>query len=317
MKPIFRPYQNEEDYWRMREFLRRVFRVNNRLERSWHVARLDYARWHLCLNCDKVRLEDIAYLWETDCEGSREREIVSIVMPEGGPGEAHLMVHPDFDTAELEEEMLSMAQERLAASGPDGSRRLCVWSSGLNALRQSILSERGFEKRSAAEHQWRRDLDQPIPGAPVAPGYTIRSLGDGLELLERCYASGLGFHEGDINTAVENRDDPAWYRNIQNAPLYRRDLDLVAVAPDGAIAAFCTIWFDDVTRSAYVEPLATVPAHRRLGLGRALLTEGLRRLHRMGATRAFVGGFGPAANALYESVMGPEHELYEPWVKKW
>jgi ribosomal protein S18 acetylase RimI-like enzyme len=91
----------------------------------------------------------------------------------------------------------------------------------------------------------------------------------------------------------------------------------VAVAPDGAIAAFCTIWFDDVTRSAYVEPLATVPAHRRLGLGRALLTEGLRRLHRMGATRAFVGGFGPAANALYESVMGPEHELYEPWVKKW
>jgi len=60
-----------------------------------------------------------------------------------------------------------------------------------------------------------------------------------------------------------------------------------------------------------------VPAHRRLGLGRALLTEGLRRLQRMGAMRAFVGGFSPAANALYASVMGPEHELYEPWVKKW
>ena len=42
----------------------------------------------------------------------------------------------------------------------------------------------------------------------IAPGYTIRSLGDGLELLERCYASGLGFHEGDIKVAVENRDDP-------------------------------------------------------------------------------------------------------------
>lgn len=82
--------------------------------------------------------------------------------------------------------------------------------------------------------------------------------------------------------------------------------------------AFCTIWFDDVTRSAYVEPLATVPAHRRLGPGRALLTEGLQRLQRMGATRgAFVGGFSPAANALYGSVMGLEHELCEPWVKKW
>ncbi len=41
----------------------------------------------------------------------------------------------------------------------------------------------------------------------------------------------------------------------------RRDLDLVAIAPDGAVAAFCTIWFDDVTRSAYYEPVATVPTH--------------------------------------------------------
>lgn len=319
MKPSFRPYQTEKDYWRMREFLRGVFRANDGLERSWHVARLDYARWHLCLNCDKVRLEDIVYLWEADGDDGREREMVGIVMPEGGPGEAHLMVHPDFDTVELEEQMLSIAEESLAlaASSPDGVRKLCVWAPEPNALRQSVLSQRGYEKHNAAEHQWRRDLDQPIPDAPVAPGYTIRSLGDGLELLERCYASGLGFHEGDINTAVDNRDDPTWYRNIQNAPLYRRDLDLVAIAPDGAVAAFCTIWFDDVTRSAYIEPLATVPAHRRLGLGRALLTEGLRRLQRLGATRAFVGGFSPAANALYSSVMGPEHELYEPWVKKW
>ena len=317
MKPTFRPYQNEEDYWRMREFLRRVFMANNGLERSWHVARLDYARRHLCLNCDKVRLEDTVYLWENGSDHGREREMVAIAMPEGGPGEVHLMIHPDYHTAELEEEMLSAAEGRLAANGPDGLRRLCVWSPEQNWLRQSILGKRGYDKRNAAEYQWRRDLDQPIPDAPVAPGYTIRSLGDGLELLERCYASGLGFHEGDINTAVENRNDPTWYRNIQNAPLYRRDLDLVAIAPDGAVAAFCTIWFDDVTRSAYVEPLATVPAHRRLGLGRALLPEGLRRLQRIGTTRAFVGGFSPAANALYESVMGPEHELYEPWVKKW
>jgi hypothetical protein len=44
MKTLFRPYQTEDDYWRMREFLRQVFFLNHRLERSWHVARLDYAR---------------------------------------------------------------------------------------------------------------------------------------------------------------------------------------------------------------------------------------------------------------------------------
>jgi hypothetical protein len=41
-----RPYQNEEDYWRMRSFLRQVFLLNDCLEHSWHVARLDYWRWH-------------------------------------------------------------------------------------------------------------------------------------------------------------------------------------------------------------------------------------------------------------------------------
>jgi hypothetical protein len=32
---------------------------------------------------------------------------------------------------------------------------------------------------------------------------------------------------------------------------------------------------------------------------------------------AFVGGYSPAANALYESVMGPDHELDEPWTRQW
>jgi mycothiol synthase len=311
MKPVFRPYQTEDDYWRMRKFLRHVFILNQRLERSWHVARLDYARWHTCLNCAKVGLDEVAFLWEMD------GKIVAMLMPDGGPGEAHFCVHPTLRTLELEEEMLNIAEERLATVKPDGSRKLVLWVPGQDRLRQELVSRHGYNKGGWPEHQWHRDLDVTIPDAPVPSGYSVRSLGDGLELLERCYASGLGFHEGDIKIAVENRDDVTWYRNIQSAPLYRRDLDLVAIAPDGAIAAFCTIWFDDVTRSAYFEPVATVPAHQRRGLGKALLIEGLCRLQRMRATRAFVGGYSTAANALYSSVMGPDHELSEPWVKEW
>jgi GNAT superfamily N-acetyltransferase len=69
--------------------------------------------------------------------------------------------------------------------------------------------------------------------------------------------------------------------------------------------------------SEIFEPVATVPAHQRRGLGKALLLEGLRRLQRMGATRAFVEGHNVAANALYGSVFGPAHEWYEVWVKEW
>ena len=307
----FRPYADEADYWHMRTFLREVFMLNNRLERSWPVARLDYARWHSLLNVAKVQMQEVVFLWEAD------GELVGFVMPDGGKGEAHLCVHPMLRTRELEEEMLSVAEERLAKEAGDGKQRLRAWSPEQDELLKQLLVERGYSRTEGTESVWRRRLDEPIEDAPLAEGYTIRSLGDGIEILERCYASGLGFHQGDIRIAVENRNDTSWYRNIQTAPLYRRDLDLIVAAPDGSIAAFCTIWFDDVTRSGYFEPVATVPAHQKRGLGKALMTEGLRRLQRMGCTLATVAGGTPWANALYRSVMGPEHELYEPWVKEW
>lgn len=311
MTITYRPYQTEEDFWRMRVFLREVFVLNDFRERAWHVARLEYSRWHVCLNCHNVTLDQVAHLWESD------GKLIAIAMPDGGPEEAHFMIHPDYETREFEEEMLAVSEEKLSIPKEDGRRFLGVWAMADDTLRREMLAEHGYERKGWVETQHRRDLSLPIEDVPVPAGYTIRTLGDGLELLERCYASGLGFHEGDIKIAVENRDDPTWYRNIQNAPLYRRDLDLVAVAPDGSIASFCTIWFDDVTRSAYYEPVATVPAHQRQGLSRAVLTEGLHRLKRMGCLWAFVAGFEPGPNKLYERTVGPAYGSYQAWVKTW
>jgi hypothetical protein len=36
------PYQSEDDYWRIRQFLREVFGLNARRELSWPVYRFDY-----------------------------------------------------------------------------------------------------------------------------------------------------------------------------------------------------------------------------------------------------------------------------------
>jgi len=310
MQLTLRAYQTEDDYWRIREFLRRVFLLNDRRELSWHVARFDYWRWHGIENMGHGKLERDVFIWET-AYGQ-----IAAVLNREGPGDVFLQTQPGFRTPELDEEMIMVAEKHLTLTRADGKHKLWVWIDSRDDVRHAILTRRGYAKGDSPEYQWRRALDAPIPDVPVPAGYTVRALGDGLELLERCYASGLGFHD-DIKTAVENRSDPTWYRNIQNAPLYRRDLDLVAVAPDGAIASFATIWFDDVTRSACFEPVATVPAHRRHGLGKAVMTEGLRRLKRMGAVIAFVGGSAPPANALYASVMGKEFDLSEPWIKEW
>jgi mycothiol synthase len=312
MKCRLRPYQTEEDYWRIREFLRQVMILNDLHEYSWHVARLDYWWWFCNPYLEKIDPEENVFIWET--EGG---QIAGVLNPEGR-GQAFLHTHPVFRTPALDEEMVAVAEESLSVSNPEGQRALQVFIDSQDTAYQEVLSRRGFHRVEAAgeqEVQHRRSLDEPLPEVPRVPGYTVRSLGDGLELLERCYASGLGFHNDDIQTARDNRDHPEWYRSIQMAPLYRRDLDLVAVADDGSIAAFCTIWFDDLTRTAVFEPVATVPAHQKRGLGKGVMLEGLYRLKRMGCKVALVGGYSPAANALYFSVMGPEHDISEPWEK--
>jgi GNAT superfamily N-acetyltransferase len=312
MKLTMRSYQNNEDYWRIREFLRRVMLLNKQRELSWHVARWDYWWWFANPNLEKLDPEKCVFLWETE-----NGEIVAALNPEE-PGHAFPQIHPGFKTPKLEEEMVATAEENLFAPTKEGRQRLWVWRDSQDQGGQEILKRRGFQRvegEEEEEYQHRCSLDIPLPGSQPVSGYTIRSLGDGLELLERCYASGLGFHDDDIHTARDNRDHPGWYHDLQSAPLYRRDLDLVAIAADGSIASFCTIWFDDVSRTAYFEPVATVPAHRRHGLGKALLIEGLHRLQRMGCQVAFVGGYSEAANALYFSVMGPERDISVPWQK--
>ena len=305
MQLTMRAYQTEEDYWRIREFLREVFLLNDRREFCWHVARLDYWRWHLIETCQVCNpIESVIFIWETE-----EKWIGAVLHPESR-GEAFLQVHPAWRTPELLQEMLDFAERHLVHP----QRKLWVLADSQDEPLGTILVRRGYIKRGRPEYQWRRDLDAPIPDVPVAPGYTVRSLGEADELPSRSWASWRAFHPDEPDECYEGW---TWYHNIQRMPLYRRDLDLVAVAPTGEIASFCTIWYDDATRSALFDPVGTMPEHQRRGLARAIMTEGLRRLKRMGATRAFVGGYEPGPNALYASVMGGDHDLSEPWIKEW
>lgn len=312
MKLKMRPYHNEEDYWKMRHFLRDVMLLNDLHQHSWHVARLDYWWWFIQPDIEKIDLSTSIFFWETETG-----ELAAILNPEG-KGQAYLQIHPKCRTPELEEEMIVTAETHFKHPNREGKQRVLVFADSKDATRHNILKRRGYQKVERPEtnetiHLF--SLDQEISNMDTPEGYTIRALGHGLELLERCYASGLGFHDDNIQTARENRDDPSWYHHIQSAPLYRRDLDLVAVANDGSIASFCTVWFDDVTRTAYFEPVATVPKHQRHGLGKAVLTEGLKRLKTMGAKLATVGGYSEAANGLYFSVFGKEYDLLQPWEK--
>ena len=171
MRLIRRKYRCEDDYWAIRAFLREVFLLNGRREVSWPLYRWDYWRWHVNENIFRFSLEAAVFLWETT-----DGRLAAVLHPEG-PGEAFLQVHPAYRSAELELEMMMVAETQFATTQPDGSQRLMLWAHEDDGLRSDLLTRRGYVRgqrpnTSAAVH-W--IAPSPIFSPPA--GYTIRALG--------------------------------------------------------------------------------------------------------------------------------------------
>ena len=308
MKPTMRNYQNETDYWCIREFLREVSLLNDRHDYSWSLLRWDYWRWHVNENIFHLKLEDVVTIWEVN------GQIAAVLNPDHDD-EAFFQVHPHFREDISMAEMLAIAEGKLSKTKGTGSKELIVWVNAADDSTKAIFSERGYAcSKFSTEHMRRCCLSQPVRDCVPPAGYAVRALGDESELPARSWLSWKAFHPDEPDDKYEGWE---WCKNVQRVPLYRRDLDIVAVAEDGELAAFCTVWFDDVTRTAVFEPVGTHPTHQQRGLGKAVMSEGLRRAQRLGATLATVSSYGRAAHALYESMGFTEFDLLEPWIREW
>lgn len=308
MKLSIRKYQEEFDGDKIREFLQKAFLINGRRELLWTVNRWDYWRWHINENVYHFNLGAAVFIWENE-----EGKIVAVLNPEGS-GNAFLQIHPDYKNRELEIEMISIAETQFAATQTDGSQELVIWVNQYDQQRQDLLSRRGYVKQAEPEYQRHRNMDKPITENPLPDGYSLKTINSEEDLPARAWVSWKAFHSGEPD---ENYYGWQWYKNIQKAPLYRSDLDLVAVAPNGEYAAFVTVWYDEATQTATLDPVGTHPDYQRKGLAKALIAEGLRRVKTLGATLCAVGSFSEEAGALYASMGFNDYELCEPWMKKW
>jgi GNAT superfamily N-acetyltransferase len=306
MKIKMVPCKEEDDFWRIRNFLREVFLLNGRVEDSWHVARWDYWRWHYIKTCQICEpFDKVTATWQTE-DGS----IIAVLHPIGG-GEVRLHIHPEHRSPELEDEAFAYAENNFFDLTGDGRHFLLVPVVKCDTLRQNVLSNRGFEKQPGWGHHYWQDLATPLPSRELPAGYEVRSMGMLDEHPSRCWASWRAFHP---NEPDEEYSGYSWYQNLQSAPLYRRDLDIVAIAPNNEIAAFCTIFYDDYSRSAVTVVVGTAAEYWRQGLGKAVMIEGMRRLKELGCTRVFSTAHDEPAEALYGSLMN-EMRATDTWVK--
>lgn len=306
-----RPYAGEKDYQRVRELLIESYATTERIHNWW----LD--RWEVFRFSGRVsdelansrRWEKDVRLWEADTEDSQGcPKLVGVVNPEEGD-DFFIQIHPHH--RHIEEEMLTWAEQHHRASRPAEAERwpLSTFLYEHDVERASLLTRRGYENLGHSGYTRTSSLHKPIPQAQLPGGYVVRNICGAKDLKKRATVANSAF--GHNKHTVET------IRVLQRAPTYRQDLDLVVVAPDGTFAAYCVIWFGEANRMGWFEPVGTHPAHRRRGLARAMMCEGLRRLKALGATVAHVGcGTGRGPNRLYESVGFTDLEREYHWRKE-
>jgi len=300
-----RPFRDENDWLRGRNLLIETYPIMP-LDWNWEIRRWDGWRYHSLASGVNPTPENLFRLWETE-----EGHLVGVVHPEG-QGDAYLEIHPDYRQL-IEEDMLTWAEQNLAMSpSPDSPPELQIFINEYDIRRLSLAQERGFVRMDEFGVSRRMRLGYgPLPAVDLHPGYTLRSTrpGDEGDCQRMADVLNAGFNR--------TRHTAAEYRNLSaNSPSFRHDLNLVAEVPDGSFAAHVGLTLDEVNRRAIFEPVCTCPAHRRKGLARSLMIEGLHRLRRLGALEATVGtgDMGPA-NALYDSIGFTEIQKGYMWRK--
>ena len=138
-----------------------------------------------------------------------------------------------------------------------------------------------------------RDLTEAPEPAVLPDGFRCRTV-ESSDLAER-----VAIHRDVWAPSLVTESS---FANVQASWPYRASLDCVVEATDGRLAAYCLIWPDDENRVGELEPVGVREEFRRRGLGGAVCTFALRRLHEEGGRQTIVYCVSDEACALYESI---------------
>jgi predicted N-acetyltransferase YhbS len=206
--------------------------------------------------------------------------------------------------------MLEYAEKSLHGTSKDGRKFLRVFVNDMDDEIVSLVKARGYttdgeESRTMCQFA----IPNPFPEIQLPEGFHLTSLAEECDWAKVHRVMWRGFnHLGEPPAGEEELESR---RKLFDTPKARRDLKLAVKAPDGNFVAFCGMFYEQTNRFAYVEPVATDPDYRRMGLGKAAVMEGIRRCGELGATVAYVGNDLP----IYRAVGFKKVYVSECWIK--
>lgn len=267
-----RSYVNEIDHPRVMVFLRDLYAETGGLE-NWLPTRFEN---------NSREMDAGIHIWEDN------GEIIGLVVPEE-PLVYFVQLNPKY--LRLYPEMLDWLTEYSRVNWK-GTLRVVEMEG--QTRREEALMEHGFSHGRVYGIFRIREVDAEIPAYKLPDGFSIRSVTpddfDEIALgIRAVFGHGEWFNREILET-------------LASASFYNPDLDLVVVDHEGRIASFCTFRLDPPTRMTELEPMGTLAEYRGMGLARALIVEGFRRLKKYNPSLLYIGGAAnnPAANRLYE-----------------
>jgi predicted N-acetyltransferase YhbS len=276
MSIIQRKYEPEKDYDRVGQFLLDTY-ITGVHHDNWLQPRWEYMHFHPSL--DKASLGKIG-IWESD------GKIVAVAHCELSLGLVYFQFHPDFYY--LKREMLEYAEANLFETTPEGQRRIAVFVNDFDQELTDIVKGQGYKLVTDFRDTWSEiEIRKHFP-VKLPFGFHLQSLQDEDDIVKLTRLIHRGFNH--LGEPPEGSADGT--KHMQEAPDYRKDLNIVAVTDDGAYVAYSGVWLDR-NKIVYIEPVCTDPDYRRLGLGTATLFEGLNRCLREGAKAIQIGSEQP------------------------
>jgi ribosomal protein S18 acetylase RimI-like enzyme len=209
-------------------------------------------------------------------------------------------VQPELQGCETAREMYLWAEGEAARVARERGRKAIhvLWVRRDDEILMKHFTQQGFQLGRGSV-QLTRSLEGALP-APVLPdGFTLR----GCLGLEEVSARATAQFKAFESTAPFGRYLERFTR-FMRSPVYRAEQDIVAVAANGQVGAFCIVWTDLLNKVGLFEPVGTQPDFQRRGLGKAVMLEGMRRLQEGGMQRAIVstGEDNLPAIGLYEAL---------------
>jgi mycothiol synthase len=288
-----RLYEIEQDLLQMQSLLMEARSQTN----DWHYAHIGDLVFNFFMVACHLNPQEHIRLWHAG-----DKLVGYAVLSEDPSMDWQIL--PAYEWRGIEAEAMNWVEARLVELR---QRDVKMWGGHLvsgarqdNAKRIAFLEQHGFRIGGEfSEVNMICMLDGPILEAVLPGGCQVRALAETGEIPNRAEA----YREVWKPWTVGNVSDED-YASFMRLPGYHRDLDVVAVAPNGVIAAYVNGWIDPVNRVGDFGPVGARPAYRRQGLTRAALLECLRRMQALGMERVSVstGVSNLAAIRLYESV---------------